>query len=342
MRLRTPNTSDIVAEYCAKYPAMPSLTLARIIYKDNPKSFKSIESARTSVRYVRGANGTKLRDTASGKYAGLFDHVERTRVTPYALPKTWAHEKTIFKLPVQDNKIGFISDAQVPFQDNESIEACYEWLKKKGINTLFINGDWVDFYGISSFEKDPRRRDFVFEYHCILQSLEHLRHHFPKIKIYYNLDANHEIRYEKYMSIKSRELLSLDLPEYSLESLLRLSYFDIIPLKHNYYCQIGKLIVLHGHTLFRGQTSPVSTARTVFMKAKMSTIASHCHQVSEYTDPKIDGDLITCWTNGCLMDLNVEYNQHGNRYSHGFAYIETEKDGSFMVENKRIHRGKVL
>lgn len=334
--------TDVVAEYCQKYKALPSLTLARIIYAENKALYKSLDSCRQAVMYVRGKHGKGGRDKASSKFSGLFDHVERTKVSPYTLPKTWAHEKKIFKLPKAHNRIGFISDPQVPFQDNEAIEVTYEALKKKGINTMFINGDWVDFYGLSNFEKDPRRRDFVYEYHCILQSFEHLRHHFPKIPIYYNLDSNHEIRYEKFMSIKARELMSLELPEYSLETMLKLKYFDITPLKNNYYVQIGKLIVVHGHTLFKGQTSPVSTARTVFMKAGMSTIASHCHQVNEYTTPKINGDLITCWTNGCLMDLNVEYNQHGNKYSHGFAYIETDDDGTFRVENKRIHRGKVL
>jgi len=106
---------------------------------------------------------------------------------------------------------------------------------------------------------------------------------------------------------------------------------------------IGKLPVVHGHTIFQGQTSPVSTARTVWMKAKQSAIASHCHQVSEYTvRAPFTGDLHTCWTTGCLMDLNVEYNQHGHNYSHGFAHIETERDGSYRVENKRIFNGRVL
>lgn len=333
--------AHIVAEYCEKYRALPTLTLARIIYADHPYLAPNLSAMRQKVQYVRGMKGEKNREKAKEKYSGLFDHVERTRVSPYALPKTWAHEKKIFKLPKEHNRIGFISDAQVPFQDNEAIEIAYEYLKAKKVNCLFINGDWVDFYGLSNFEKDPRKRDFVLEYHNILQSFEHMRHHFPEIPIYYNEDANHEIRYERFMMIKARELMALELPEYDLASILKLKYFNITPLKGYYYYQMGKLITLHGHTLFRGQTSPVNTARTVFMKSVMSTIASHCHQVAEYTIPKINGDLITCWTNGTLMDLNVEYNQHGNKYAHGFAYIETDPDGTFRVENKRIHRGKI-
>jgi hypothetical protein len=42
------------------------------------------------------------------------------------------------------------------------------------------------------------------------------------------------------------------------------------------------------------------------------------------------------------MSLNVEYNPHGNEYNHGCAYIETEKNGDYRVENKRILNGRVL
>ena len=42
------------------------------------------------------------------------------------------------------------------------------------------------------------------------------------------------------------------------------------------------------------------------------------------------------------MNLNVEYNPHGNNYVHGFAYVRVFKDGMFAVENKMIVNGKVV
>jgi len=331
--------AEIASEYIKKYPAdFPNLTLARLIYSENVAAFKDVEDARSSVRYVLGQAGKKKRDMKT--YNDLRAN-EKTK-TPYALPESWASEKKVFKLPVQCNKIGFISDAQVPFHDVLAIETTYEWLKKKGINTLFINGDWIDFYGISSFQKDPRQRNFKDEYYAILQSLEHMRHHFPDTTIYWNTNANHCLRYQKYMQYKAPELLSLDM--FKIEDLFKLASFKIIPLGPEYdHIKIGKLPVVHGHTIFQGQTSPVSTARTVWMKAKQSAISGHCHQVSEYTVRLPFSDEIhTCWTTGCLMNLNVEYNLHGHNYQHGFAYIETEKDGSYRVENKRILNGRVL
>ena len=334
------NKRDIAAEYIAKYPPdFPNLTLARIVYMANPTAFLSIEDARSVIRTVLGKNGKKNK---TKKHKSL--HVEKDKSkSPYSLPETWADERKVFKLPVGCNKIGFISDLQVPFHDSQAIETAFTWLKNKGINTLFLNGDTMDFYQLSNFQKDPRKRDFKQEYYTILQTLEYIRNFFPDITIYANIQANHELRYERYMMIKAPELLSLELPETRLEDLLKLSSFGIIPLRGHHHIMIGKLPVVHGHTLFNGQTSPVSTARTVYMKAKSSAIASHCHQVSEYTvRVPFANEIHTCWTTGCLMNLNVEYNQHGNNYQHGFAYIETDRDGSYRVENKRILNGVVL
>lgn len=334
--------ADLSAEYYENYPSFPALTLARLMHKEHPEVYKSIEAARSSLRHVQGKNGESNRNSAKKRQPGFIKETRTTHTAEYQLPKTWAHPKTVFKLPTECNNVGFISDAQVPFQDNQAIEACYEWLKGKKVNTIFINGDWIDFYGMSHFEKDPRRRRFQEEYRNILISLEHMRHHFPTEKIYYNLDANHELRYDKYMTFRTKELLELELPEYNVKKLLRLDLFDINGLKNNDHYMIGKLPIVHGHTIFQGTTSPVSTGRTVYMKTKQSAIASHCHQTSEYTTKKLDGEIITCWTNGCLMDLNVEYNPHGNNYNHGFTHITTESNGDYHVDNKRIYKGKVL
>jgi hypothetical protein len=333
--------SEIVKSYCEQYQNFPSLTLARLIYKESGSAFKNIEDARYSVRYVRGKTGKNDKAVSVGKYGHLHEKEERSK-TPFALPESWAEPKKVFKLPVVCNNIGFVSDHQVPFHDEKAIEASYKYLKDQGVNTIFINGDYVDFYGISNFLRDPRKRNFKEEYYDILQSFEHLRSWFPDETIYYNLDANHEMRYERYMMYKAPEVLSLSLPDFSLENLLKLNLFDIKPLRGNHHTLIGKLPVVHGHQVFIGATSPASPARTVFMKTNKSCIASHCHQTSEYSTKTISDELITTWTTGCLMSLNVEYNPVANRYNHGIAHIRTEKDGTYMVDNKRIFNGRVL
>jgi hypothetical protein len=48
---------NILFSYLDKYPDAPSRTLARMIFRDNPFYFHSIEDARKYVRVYRGTAG---------------------------------------------------------------------------------------------------------------------------------------------------------------------------------------------------------------------------------------------------------------------------------------------
>lgn len=312
---------------------MPTLKLARIMYKENPLAFKDIEQARQSLRSIEGKNGNcNIKVT--------HETPDRPK-NPYKLPDSWGKPKEVFKLPVLCNKVGFIGDTQIPFHDNKAIIAAVEYLKKKEVNTIFCNGDICDFYGISMYQKDPRKRKFTEEIEDVRLFFAWLRAEFPLATIYFNMNANHELRWEKWLMMKAQEVFGM--PEFELDVILKLNDHKIIPLKNYDHCLIGKLPVFHGHTLFGRFGNQVSKAKTVFDKLKHGAIASHVHVTDEHnTKDQVTGKMFTCWTVGCLMDLNIEYNPHGNQYNHGFAYIETDNQGNYKVENKRIFDGKVL
>lgn len=48
---------DIVLSYLEKYPNASTQALSRIIFKENPLDFTSVEGVRGSVRKYRGENG---------------------------------------------------------------------------------------------------------------------------------------------------------------------------------------------------------------------------------------------------------------------------------------------
>ncbi len=50
-------TGKIVCDLLRKFPDAPSLTIARIAYRDNVSVFLTVEHARSIVRYHRGNNG---------------------------------------------------------------------------------------------------------------------------------------------------------------------------------------------------------------------------------------------------------------------------------------------
>ena len=286
------------------------------------------------IRFYRGKRGSLK--TANKTHVEEFNRISRN----FAQPPTWVEEKEVFNLPISVKKMGFISDLQVPFHDPKAIDITFDYLTKQNIDCLFINGDLVDFYQLSDFQKDPRVRKFDEEYESIIEMLGYIRNSFPKITIYYNLDANHEFRYERYMRTKAPELLGLKL--FELEDILSLNVFDIKPLKNYDHVKFGHLPIIHGDTTFR-RGSGVSPAKTLYDRVKQSAIASHVHRTSEFTTKnQFDGDIFTCWTTGHLMHPNVEYCKHVDSYNQGFAILEKETSGEYRVHNHRIIKNKVF
>jgi hypothetical protein len=61
---------QVTLEYVNKFPNTSTLSLARMLYRDNAPLFINVEHARRMVRYYRGACGDKDRKKQKlGKYA---------------------------------------------------------------------------------------------------------------------------------------------------------------------------------------------------------------------------------------------------------------------------------
>jgi DNA polymerase elongation subunit (family B) len=54
-------------DYCKQFPDMKDLTLARKVYDENKKQFKSVEAARNFIRKIRGHHGKHSRKTTADK-----------------------------------------------------------------------------------------------------------------------------------------------------------------------------------------------------------------------------------------------------------------------------------
>lgn len=336
---KTTISGQIVLDYLEKYPQwMPSSTLASLIMKEQSNHFDNHENVRYLIRYYRGKTGANK--MVKGKNTQFVEDFKRTS-SNFAQPETWVEEKVVYTLPIGIKKMGFISDLQVPFHDPKAIDVCFKYLLEQKIDSLFINGDLVDFYQLSDFQKDPRVRKFDEEYEAIIQMLGFIRKTFKDIPIYYNLDANHEFRYERYMRSKAPELLGLN-GKFNIEEILMLNTFNIIGIKNIDHVKFGKLPIIHGDTTFR-RGSGVNPAKTLYDRVKQSAIASHVHQVQSYTTKnQFDEDVFTCWTTGHLMHPNVEYCKHVDNYSQGFAILEKDKEGFYQVHNKRIYKNKIF
>jgi predicted phosphodiesterase len=308
---------------------MPTLKLARIVYKENNMNFKSVDAARTCLRTIEGKGNKKPQV--------VFEMPERVK-NPYKIPETSSEERKPLILPKSCDNILLISDLHIPYHNVEAITLAIEYGQKANINTVFINGDLMDFHQLSRFMKDPKKRSVKHEFDTTKAFLVSLREAFPVAEIYW-LKGNHCVRYEHWLMTKAYEIF--DDEYYHLENRLRLNEQRIKIIDDKTLVKAGQLSITHGHHVMRGFFSPVNSARGAWMKAKQSVIIGHVHKVSNHVEVNLDGQTFGCWSTGSLCELRPDYSPLVSNYQHGFAHVIIDNDGTFGVKNMQIINGKI-
>jgi len=327
--------SEIAKEYRKKFPDMPTLKLARIVYADNNLSFKNIEDCRSALRYIEGKKGSELRKWTKNTE---FFMTEKRSLNPYNLPESYEEKRDPFILPTSCNNILLISDLHIPYHNIEAVTIALDYGKKEKVNTIFINGDLIDNHQISKFESDPKKRSVKQEFDATREFLVQLRKAFPKALIYW-LKGNHCIRWEKFLYSKVREIWNDDY--FFLEERLQLNSVKVKILDDKVLVKAGKLSITHGHHIFKGAFTPVNPSRGAFLRAKQSLIVGHLHRPSHHPETDLDGKIISCWSTGCLCELRADYSPLVGNTMHGFAHIQIAKDGDYTVKNYSIIKGKL-
>jgi predicted phosphodiesterase len=335
--MKKPETkADIARRYRAKYPDMPTLKLARIMYKKNDLEFKDVEDARYKLRYIEGKSGKEQLKSLGPKTEFVLQE-ERPR-NPYNLPESYEEKRQPFILPTACNNILLISDLHIPYHNIEAITVALDYGKKHKVNTIFINGDLIDNAQVSRFERDMSKRSPKQEFDATKQFLVSLRKTFPSASIYW-LKGNHCIRWEKFLSQKVSEIW--DDPYFHLEERLRLHEQKVTILDDKVLVKAGKLSISHGHHIFKGIFAPVSPARGAFLKAKQSIIVGHLHRSSQNSEMDLDGNVISCWSTACLCELRPNYSPLVSNSQHGFAHIIVDKNKNYSVKNYQIIKGMI-
>ena len=321
---------DIIRSYRDKYGMdMPTLKLARIIYKENALLFRDVEQVRGYLRSIENKSGNSSKVT--------HPHPDRPR-NPYNLPESYSKEQTVLKLTTGCNSILCLSDLHIPYHDINALSLAIEYGINEEVNTVFINGDLIDFHGLSRFEKDPRKRSVKQEFEAAKSFLIALREAFPTQEIYWLL-GNHDMRYQKWLMTKVYEVF--DDEYYHLEQRLQVNEQRIKVIEDNVLVKAGKLAITHGHHVMRGFFAPVNSARGAWMKAKQSLLISHVHKVSNHVEVNLDGDSFGTWSTGSLCELRPDYSPLVSNYQHGFAHILVDGSGDFQVKNYQIINGKI-
>ena len=321
--------TDICRSYLKKFPNFPNAKLARIIVKDNPLMFDSVEATRSIIRGITGN---------IGKRVVKIDAENKTPpkpMNPYKLP---ASDETSFTpFVIKASKVLVLSDIHIPYHSISALTAVFDYTKKMKIDAILLNGDVLDFFGLSRYCKDPKKRNFAEELKAFEEFMDILNNIY-KCKIYLKI-GNHEERYNHFLWQKAGEIA--DVEEFQLEEIIKKRAKNVTIIGEKRIIKLGHLNVLHGHEFAGGVFSPVNIARGLFLKAKASAMQGHNHQTSEHSESNLEGKLTTTFSLGCLCELNPEY-MPINKWNHGFAIVDIDAKGNFEVQNKRILKGKVL
>ena len=311
---------------------MPTLTLAKLIYKENKDLFTSVDDARTTLRYNEGKLGDYSRKNAKDK--SLYIKEERPK-NPWKLPQS---EETIYEpFIIKSKKLAVLSDIHIPYHSVTALSAALDLIQSEKPDAILLNGDTIDFYGLSRFMKDPRKRSVAHELQATRDFLDVLSQF--GAKIYFKI-GNHEERYEHYLMRVAPELLGIK--DFELKHLLELYARGIDLIGDKRIMKANDLNIVHGHEFGQSIFSPVNIARGLFLRGKVTAMQGHNHAVSEHTESNMNGEITTTWSLGCLCELNPAYLPI-NKWAHGMAIVDLSENGKdFHVRNYRIHKGKIL
>lgn len=321
----------IARRLCLAHPDASSNSLARRLVREANGAITQ-EQARKRISRQFGVHGAQSRrkvksvSPRSPRQAGEMRPMPPSKAEPWG---PWVLEAT--------GLVGVLSDIHVPYHDEVALRAAVDQLRGDKVDALVLNGDIADFYSISRYLRDPRKRNFKGEVAACRDTLAWLRSQFPEIPMVYKA-GNHEERWAHWLWQHAPEIS--DDPLVGLENWLGMPGLGIEYVDDKRPIMAGQLPILHGHEKGNGISAPVNQARGAFLRLHHTVLEGHGHRTSVHCEPDMFGRETTCWSTGCLADLRPCYARL-NKYNHGFASVTVHADGQFDVHNFRIVAGRV-
>ncbi len=227
------------------------------------------------------------------------------------------YKELVIKRMPNGARILIVNDTQHPFQDNATLEAVEKFWEDFKPDIEVYNGDILDFYSISSFDKNPTRRfhlqDELDTVRAWLISRAEANPNARRVFI----EGNHEDRLRRFLWHNKPELSSLralepekllGLTDVGAERLAYRSIFDFLGFR-----------IEHGWKASGGDTPyPINVSRYMASKTSSSGLCGHTHRFSMYawTNSKGSHSYIE---NGCLCRMDLEFAPFPN-WQQAFTY----------------------
>lgn len=230
-------------------------------------------------------------------------------------------------------RIAKLNDWHIPYHDKRALAVAFNFVEETEPDTIVID-EVVDFYALSKFSKDPKRRLMLQnELDTAQEWLWRLRKRFPNSEIIM-LESNHDRRLVKYLSSQAQELAYLRCLNFS-----HLLGLDGMRVRYENNFIYKKVLFKHGDIV---RKDSAMTAKAEFVKEGMAGCSGHTHRAGVFYQTLRGGKYswVEC---GCLCTLKPDYVEGTANWQQGIGLF-TFEDGSELYDPKvfTINKYKVL
>lgn len=198
-----------------------------------------------------------------------------------------------------------LGDIHAPFHDPRAISIALAIVEDIQPEVIILNGDIIDLYAVSRFNKDPHRalmlQDELDETREVLSMI---RNAAPSAQIVY-VEGNHEARMRAYLISRASELAGLS--ALNLTSLLGLDALGIeyVPSRgRSAYWRYGAVTVGH---FDKCSKHSAYTEKQIVDDRRESIVQNHTHRGGTYYVTLPSGEILSGVGGFCLCDTNPEY-----------------------------------
>jgi predicted phosphodiesterase len=245
---------------------------------------------------------------------------------------------------VKMERVMVVSDIHVPYQSDKAVALVKAYAKDYKPQHFVVNGDLVDFYGLSRFDKSPERKhsvnDELVEARKLLKEFRGIVG--PKAKMYF-VEGNHEQRLQRYLS-RNPELA--DLPELKVDKLLHLKEADVkyVKVDGDYWAEdtghvkFGDVVVLHGDSRLNGASTSRNAGYSAMNTMKTmgsSVVMGHVHRLATVYSRSAHKDTVGM-EGGCLCKIPGNAN-----WQQGFSTFEVHGGKGKNFRTHLIEGGKL-
>lgn len=208
-------------------------------------------------------------------------------------------------------------DHQLPFIDEDFEDAKQRFIADWKPNVIVLNGDVIDAYEISDWDKRPSRLFNLEDEFRMAKDLIAAYRRLSGGNVYW-IDGNHEERLQRIIWKRAQEFsfMVADLPE-ALE--LEKTTKGFVP--YGQHIDIHGFVITHG-TIVRSHSA--YTAKAMIDKYRSSGASGHTHRMGDHSITDHRGVSHTWYEIGCSCRKDLEYMKAHPNWQQGFLIGEIQ------------------